>query len=307
MNKIQVGDRFERLVVVEKSAKGWIVQCDCGSNPKDITTSNIRKIKSCGCYSKENASIRNKTKAEDLTGAIFGKLTVVEQVDKDLCSYHWKVHCGLCNQYKTMTTGAIKRAKSCGCRLNIVRQNTYTYSELVEKAKGYVEIKEEVVRNTGSSNHREFISVCSACKQDKIVGYGVVSRSIKKKISWVCLACSRETKSVSKRTVKKKKSIRNTSGYIGVSLNKAHQLFHVSIMREKTNIGLGSFENSKLGLLKAALERELFIIAHKLPHTRNFTNNFVIKNLHLFDENRKGSLVKLKRTDFVSILQNPTQ
>lgn len=69
------GMRFGRLTVLEraedyiepKSKKKhvqWLCQCDCGSKPKIILGNNLKKgaTKSCGCFSKEVASLTHKQK-----------------------------------------------------------------------------------------------------------------------------------------------------------------------------------------------------------------------------------------------------
>ena len=54
---VNIGDRFGRLVVVDKGSKsGYVkVQCDCGSPVKEVNKYNMEKgsIKSCGCLTAE--------------------------------------------------------------------------------------------------------------------------------------------------------------------------------------------------------------------------------------------------------------
>lgn len=68
-NKIDMtGQRFGRLVVIgelpERQCRKilWLCKCDCGNTAKS-TRGNLvyGKIKSCGCLTKERASILNKT------------------------------------------------------------------------------------------------------------------------------------------------------------------------------------------------------------------------------------------------------
>lgn len=59
-----IGERFERLVVIERVGSNgkqslWRCLCDCG-NEKIVTTSHLKQgcVKSCGCLTKEIASLR---------------------------------------------------------------------------------------------------------------------------------------------------------------------------------------------------------------------------------------------------------
>lgn len=114
------GQKFNRLLILEKSIKNkyqeyfWKCLCDCG-NIKDILQSKIigGRTKSCGCLQKE----KSKIKTNDLTGKIFGRLTVIKDSGKrtaDNTIYQCLCICGnyTNTQYSALITGS---AKSCGC------------------------------------------------------------------------------------------------------------------------------------------------------------------------------------------------
>ena len=73
-----VGQRFGKVVVeqqLESTSAGsrrWLCRCDCG-NAYISTTNNLkrRKVANCGCL-----------KSPDLTGQVFGKLTVIGRSNK---------------------------------------------------------------------------------------------------------------------------------------------------------------------------------------------------------------------------------
>lgn len=73
-----IGKRYEKLVVVEqveptqKGQRRWLCKCDCGGTCI-TTTGNLNSghTTNCGCK-----------KSPDLTGKVFGKLTVVGRSDK---------------------------------------------------------------------------------------------------------------------------------------------------------------------------------------------------------------------------------
>ena len=75
MLKIQAGDRFGRLVVIEASAarsRGricYVCRCDCGNITQPIPGSNLKKgeKRSCGCLQKETRPVASRTHGESRT------------------------------------------------------------------------------------------------------------------------------------------------------------------------------------------------------------------------------------------------
>lgn len=60
-SSITIGAQFGRLTVVAKSLTqkdSWVCNCACGTTGKYIYSGNLRRMVSCGCYSRETASIR---------------------------------------------------------------------------------------------------------------------------------------------------------------------------------------------------------------------------------------------------------
>ena len=72
------GQRFGKLIVLERSNNKWKCQCDCG-NIKEVSTGNLTNgtTKSCGCF-KKNQLYKNLEKY-NLIGQKFGYLTVIER------------------------------------------------------------------------------------------------------------------------------------------------------------------------------------------------------------------------------------
>jgi hypothetical protein len=57
-----IGEKFGKLIVVSYLGKSyWLCHCDCGKEKK-VFTSNLKRVKSCGCYnhSKEWSEVRRK-------------------------------------------------------------------------------------------------------------------------------------------------------------------------------------------------------------------------------------------------------
>lgn len=118
-----IGQQFGKLTVIEQAEdyiysngnhqSRWVCLCECGNI---ITTyGNALKsgrTKSCGCSTKEN-----------LVGKVFGKLTVIAQVEKpdarsNICRY-WLCQCE-CGKQSIVSTADLtsNHVMSCGCLRN---------------------------------------------------------------------------------------------------------------------------------------------------------------------------------------------
>jgi len=137
------GQRYGRLVVIkEVERKGytrrWLCRCDCG-NERVVAMSNLRvgHTKSCGCYQREKSFAAN---TDDLTGKVFGRLTVVKQSEtKPYKSRHvfWVCQCECGNTTIAdgvhLKEGAIK---SCGCLLKDSGYELQEYNEMNLRIEG---------------------------------------------------------------------------------------------------------------------------------------------------------------------------
>lgn len=114
------GQKFGRLTVLEKDIERsknttyWKCICECG---KEFSTrgTSLRdgKTTSCGCARIEKVK---ESLTIDLTGQIFGNLTVIKQVQTEEKGAHWLCQCK-CGK-TIIIKGASLRAgttKSCGC------------------------------------------------------------------------------------------------------------------------------------------------------------------------------------------------
>ena len=124
------GEEFGRLTVLGRSDNigirvMWDCRCHCG---EDVCVSggNLRSgnSQSCGCLRNERIrdsakkkKLRKKTgkKVIDLTGKVFGKLTVVKQTRKNN-RVHWLCNCE-CGKSAIVATSNLNnsRSTSCGC------------------------------------------------------------------------------------------------------------------------------------------------------------------------------------------------
>ena len=62
-----------------------------------------------------------------------------------------------------------------------------------------------------------------------------------------------------------RRSLLNTSGFIGVSKNKNANTYRTQIAIKNKNINLGCFKSK----IEAAIFRDVYIIKNNLPHTKN--------------------------------------
>lgn len=115
------GQKFGKLTVLYmndrsmSSSVSWHCICDCG-NECDVSRSNLLSghTKSCGCRRKE---IPSKMFSKDLTGQVFGYLTVIEAVGRKKTCILWKCKCKCGNCVNVSTTDLMRGSTtSCGCR-----------------------------------------------------------------------------------------------------------------------------------------------------------------------------------------------
>lgn len=121
------GERFGKLTVLEKTegrSQGyvlWRCRCDCGQEVLVNTKKLVQgSAKDCGCTPSENA--RRGRVAEDLTGQVFGGLTVLRQAESRKGRARWVCRCQ-CGRETTVNAHELKagKTKSCGCKSHIRR------------------------------------------------------------------------------------------------------------------------------------------------------------------------------------------
>jgi very-short-patch-repair endonuclease len=140
IDKIKVGDRSERLVVVDLPQGGKIkVKCNCEKETeKEISIYDFlnKKIRSCGCLKKETP---HRVLKKDRIGQRFGLLTVLEE-DKTKTTkgsrtyYKCKCDCGNTTTVHTSQL-AMELTRSCGCLKGNISE-TLTQREIKEEFKG---------------------------------------------------------------------------------------------------------------------------------------------------------------------------
>ncbi len=115
------GQRFGKLTVIDRTGgqqnhySVWRCRCDCGKEILVDTRRLMRgTVKDCGCVETKNAC--RGREAEDLTGRIYGQLTVLYRVENKGGRTCWRCRC-TCGNEKDVTAHDLKagKVKSCGC------------------------------------------------------------------------------------------------------------------------------------------------------------------------------------------------
>lgn len=116
------GQRFGHLTVLEKTDRTeqkyrvWRCRCDCGQEIF-VNTKRLKNgtVTDCGCIPRSSA--RRGSIAEDLTGRVFGHLTVLGRAENKYGRTCWLCRCD-CGNEKAVTARDLKagKVKSCGCR-----------------------------------------------------------------------------------------------------------------------------------------------------------------------------------------------
>ena len=120
-----IGKKFNKLTVIKQienpnksTGRMWLCQCECGNFTRALTRDlNNGKMKSCGCWRKEQASLIHRV---EITGQRFGKLVVIKYIDsiKSGGSFRrrYLCQCDCGNQTIVSTTDLLSGAtRSCGC------------------------------------------------------------------------------------------------------------------------------------------------------------------------------------------------
>lgn len=119
-----IGQKFNRLTVIEKTTQRtkdrniiWKCLCDCGKECfVDSSALISNNTKSCGCLNTETRAVLGRSHKKDLTGMVFGKLTVIKDSGQRYNNnILWKCQCECGNQPLIKGTSLLHGVKSCGC------------------------------------------------------------------------------------------------------------------------------------------------------------------------------------------------
>lgn len=122
-----LGKKYNRLTVIERAddyvtSKGvhevrWLCECDCG-NKTIVLGRNLRSgiTKSCGCLQRERAAETGAATLIDLSGMVFGRLTVINRAETVNLQTMWNCRCS-CGKELKVAASHLKdgHTQSCGC------------------------------------------------------------------------------------------------------------------------------------------------------------------------------------------------
>ena len=122
----EIGHIYGKWVVLNYAGRyrdgcvGWLCRCACGME-KIVNGKSLRagESKSCGCAAREAAALTNFI---DLTGMVYGRLTVIHRVPNKGKATAYLCRC-ICGKETIVKAGNLKSGttQSCGCLAQEVR------------------------------------------------------------------------------------------------------------------------------------------------------------------------------------------
>ena len=107
-SRISRGDKFGRWTILgdykltDRKEKKWLCQCECGTERYVLERALIYGgSTSCGCLRKESVTA---SKSPDLTGKVFGELTVLSKIETAKGPVKWLCQCSCGRLYETQGT-----------------------------------------------------------------------------------------------------------------------------------------------------------------------------------------------------------
>lgn len=264
------GLRFKNLTVIENSNSSTpggsiLYSCECDCGNKTLASRHeLTGNKKVSCGLCEYS--KRKYLLKDYIGKKIGMLTILDDKEEKINTKHyWTAQC------------------ECGNITKVSTSNLFSPNNLVNK------------HNCG----------CLNSKQNK----KILDKAIKKQMEL------RENgilnNSLLNAKMKLKKS--NKSGYIGVHITKESVLKNGTIQKShcqakiafnKVTTLIGKYEPTNKGLLQGAIDRDIYIIENDLPHTRNFTDEQLLKNIHLTEAKEFNKIIKKSKEDLIIKIKN---
>lgn len=286
-----IGQKFGRLTVIErdyskKNGTYWLCQCECG-NQKIVESRNLRRglTKSCGCLQKERSS---EVSLIDLTGRIFGKLTVLKRDIKNTKSgaVLWVCQCE-CGNIISTTGNHLNRGhtQSCGC-LQKERTSEVLLKDLTGQKFGKLTVLE---RDTDKRNKEKVYWKCQ-CDCGNIIS--VVGGQLKsgKTMSCGCLVSKGEY------------YIGNILNKMGLNYKKQYTFSDLKGKNKPLRFDFAVFEEEKLRCLIEYQGRQHYEPIEDFGGEENFNiqKSYDEKKRHYCEEN-KIKLIEIPYWDFNKI------
>ncbi len=146
-----IGKKFEYLTILEKvTSKNkqvyWKCICKCGKI-LNLRSQDLRRkhTVSCGCM---KYILISKKLVKDISGKIFGKLTVIKRSIPTKNGLKWKCFCQ-CGKISFVLGHALKtgNTKSCGCEKKVpinkfIISNDYDINKIIKLYVSYIPIRD---------------------------------------------------------------------------------------------------------------------------------------------------------------------
>lgn len=174
MRESLVGERFGKLSIIcqmsESSSTGcrnWLCLCDCGKGIVASTRElNQGKYQDCGCEEKKVRILKNRKTAEDLTGRVFGELTVISRAKKINGKKAWVCKCSCGNETITyeykLKSGEIKN-----CGFHSEKNHTLRQRDITGQVFGQL----TVIEKSGKYDHNGSIIWRCLCSCGNVCFY----------------------------------------------------------------------------------------------------------------------------------------
>lgn len=190
-----VGRKFGRLTVLERADDyvkpdgkrdlQWLCECECGN--KIITLGRSLKsggTQSCGCLRKEK-TLETPRPFTDLSGKVFGKLTVIDRAENKNGIIYWNCLCE-CGNMTCVASTNLKRnhVRSCGCLKHDTPANVLL-KNLIGETFGELTVVERAPSRKGATYWK---CVCSCGNETVVASTNLIRGST---MSCGCLSQSR--------------------------------------------------------------------------------------------------------------------
>lgn len=232
--EIKSGDRYGRLTIIKEvrhhikpcgcKRRKFLVQCDCGSDPFEVSLDNLRSGNtcSCGCVRKEIAK---------------GKVKKINKKNHNKKSNLFLIHV----PSNTVIGYTTKMEKFYFDREDLEKVKQYCWS--INNNNGYLQ-----GRNTNTGKMIRLHRLIINCPKDKVIDHANRNKLDCRKVNLrICtVAENNKNKSIGKR---------NKSGVVGVSWHKRENKWRAYINVDNKHIHLGYFTD-KEEAIKARLQAE---------------------------------------------------
>ena len=185
LNKEQdsiIGKRYGQLTVIEETNKKsvnnhvlYLCQCSCG-NTRLVTKSNLKRYaRSCGC-------LNNSKKYEDIIGQKFGKLTVLEELERTRRGQRkYRCICDCGNENIVIGANLLYgKVISCGCEMKFFEK---TKINMIERKQAYPNSKTGI-KGVYLDKNGYYVASIRVCGEVKHFYGGKGEKGLAKCIKW---------------------------------------------------------------------------------------------------------------------------